>query len=57
MTSRQVKLQGHTGIVKMLQGLEATNQNGKLYMRGILRDPRVQRWPTHRIIKELQGKF
>jgi hypothetical protein len=32
MTSVQVRIKGHTEIVKMLQVLETTNQNGELYM-------------------------
>jgi hypothetical protein len=33
MTPREVTIEEHTEIVKMLQSLEATNQNGELYMR------------------------
>jgi hypothetical protein len=36
MTPGQVRVKGHTEIVKMLYGLEATNQNGKLYIRATL---------------------
>jgi hypothetical protein len=57
MTSIQVRIKGHTEIVKMLQGLEATNQNGELYMRAALRAQGSKGDPPTELLKNYKKKF
>jgi hypothetical protein len=56
MTPTQVRIEGHTEIVKML-GSEATNQNVKLYMRSTLGSEESKVDPPTELLKNCKKKF